>query len=46
MHADVCKEGYRQTMVGIIALYDSNGESQHTIYIAAAPEYGKEKFKE
>jgi hypothetical protein len=33
-------------MVGTIALYDSDGERRHTIYIAAAPEYGKEKFKE
>ena len=33
-------------MVGTIALYDKLGECQHTTYIAAAPEYGKEKFKE
>jgi hypothetical protein len=26
-------------------LYDEEGERQHTMYIAAAPEYGKEKFK-
>jgi hypothetical protein len=42
----MCEGGYRQTMVGTIALYDSSGERQHTTYIAAAPEYGKEKFKE
>jgi hypothetical protein len=42
----MCEGGYRQAMVGTIALYDSSGERQHTIYIAAAPEYGKEKFKE
>jgi hypothetical protein len=42
----MCEGGYRQTMVGTISLYDSDGERQHTTYIAAAPEYGKEKFKE
>jgi hypothetical protein len=42
----MCEGGYRQAMVGTIALYDSAGERQHTTYIAAAPEYGKEKFKE
>lgn len=40
------EEGYRQAMVGTISLYDKDGERQHTTYIAAAPEYGKEKFKE
>jgi hypothetical protein len=42
----MCEDGYRQAMVGTIALYDSDGERQHTTYIAAAPEYGKENFKE
>lgn len=42
----MCKGSYRQAMVGTIALYDAEGERQHTTYIAAAPEYGKEKFKE
>jgi hypothetical protein len=42
----MCEGSYRQAMVGTIALYDSDGERQHTTYIAAAPEYGKEKFKE
>jgi hypothetical protein len=40
----VAENGYRQTMVGTIALYDKHGERQHTIYTAAAPEYGKESF--
>ncbi len=35
---------YREAMVGTIGLYDRSGERQHTIYIGAAPEYGKEKF--
>jgi len=42
----MCNESYRQAMVGTIALYDNEGERQHTTYIAAAPEYGKDKFKE
>jgi hypothetical protein len=42
----MCEGGYRQAMVGTIALYDADGERQHTTYIGAAPEYGKEKFKE
>jgi len=37
-------EGYRQAMVGTISLYDQEGERQHTTYIAAAPEYGREIF--
>jgi hypothetical protein len=42
----MCEGGYRQAVVGTIALYDKAGERQHTTYIAAAPEYGKEQFKE
>ena len=41
----MCGGAYRQAMVGTIALYDDKGERQHTMYIAAAPEYGKETFK-
>lgn len=41
----MCTGAYRQAMVGTIALYDETGERQHTMYIAAAPEYGKETFK-
>ena len=36
--------GYREAMVGNISLYDIDGERQHTIYIGAAPEYGKGQF--
>jgi hypothetical protein len=36
--------GWRETMVGTIGLYDKAGERQHTIYMAATPEYGKAKF--
>lgn len=42
----MCEGSYRQAMVGTIALYDTDGERQHTTYIAAVPEYGKDKFKE
>ena len=38
------EEGYRQAMVGTLALYDRRGERQHTIYTAAAPEYGRATF--
>ena len=39
------EEGYRETMVGTIALYDNEGERLHTTYIGAPPEYGKNIFK-
>src|SRR3990167_8213698 len=42
----MCDGSYRQAMVGTVALYDTEGERQHTTYVAAPPEYGKEKFKE
>jgi len=31
----LCEEGWREAMVGTIALYDAQGERQHTIYIGA-----------
>ncbi len=40
----LCGEGYRQAMVGTISLYDQSGDRQHTTYIAATPEYGRERF--
>lgn len=40
MHED----GWREAMCGSIALYDADGERLHTIYAAATPEYGKERF--
>ena len=40
----VVEEGNRQAMVGSISLYDKEGERQHTIYVAATPQYGKETF--
>lgn len=39
-----CEEGWRQAMVGTISLYDRAGERLHTVYVAAPPEYGKERF--
>jgi len=40
MHDD----GWRQAMVGSLALYDPQGERLHTTYVAATPEYGKQTF--
>jgi hypothetical protein len=37
-------DGNRQVMVGTVSLYDAQGERQHTIYLAATPEYGKATF--
>lgn len=42
----LCDDGYRQAMVGTLALYDAAGERKHTTYVAAEPEYGKQRFKE
>ena len=42
----MCEEGWRETMVGTIGFYDRAGERQHTIYMAATPEYGKATFLE
>lgn len=43
-HVLLHKEGYRETMVGSLSLYNKRGERLHSIYIGAAPEYGKETF--
>jgi len=40
------EQGYRETMVGTLTLYDSKGERLHTTYIGASPEYGKSLFKQ
>lgn len=42
----LCEEGYREAMTGTLTLYDHAGERQHTIYLAATPEYGKATFYE
>jgi hypothetical protein len=39
-------EGYREAMVGTFSFYDYAGERQHSIYLAAAPEYGKSELKQ
>lgn len=41
----MANDGYREAMVGNISLYDCDGKRQHTLYFAAAPEYGKAAFK-
>lgn len=40
----VVDDGQRQAMVGTISLFDKEGQRQHTIYVAATPEYGKDTF--
>jgi hypothetical protein len=40
----MCESGWREAMVGTIAFYDKDGERQHTVYMAATPEYGKSTF--
>jgi hypothetical protein len=42
----LCEDGYREAMTGTLTLYDRHGERQHTIYLAATPEYGKATFSE
>jgi hypothetical protein len=39
-----CDEGFKQCMVGTIALYDAEGERLETIYLGQAPEMGKAEF--
>ena len=39
------EDGWREAMVGTLAFFDkSEGDRQHTVYLAATPEYGKAKF--
>ena len=38
------EDGWRESMVGTLSFYDRDGERQHTVYLAATPEYGKAKF--
>jgi len=40
----ICDHNWREAMTGSISLYDQHGERLHTIYVGAAPEYGKERF--
>lgn len=42
----IADDGWRQVMVGTITLYDDEGERIDTIYVANAPESGKETFFE
>src|SRR3990167_457303 len=41
-----CDTGWREAMTGAITLYNKSGDRLHTIYLGAAPEYGKAKFLE
>jgi hypothetical protein len=40
-----CNQKWREAMTGSISLYDKRGERLHTIYVGAAPEYGKGVFQ-
>jgi hypothetical protein len=40
----ICDQNWREAMTGSISLYDKDGERLHTIYVGAAPEYGKDRF--
>jgi len=40
----MCEDRYREAMVGTISLYDAAGARQHTTYLGASPEYGRETF--
>ena len=35
------EDGWREAMVGTLDFFDKSGERQHTVYLAATPEYGK-----
>ena len=39
-------DGWREAMVATLSFYDHDGERRHTLYLAAAPEYGKHAFTE
>ena len=41
-----CEDCWRETMGGTITLFDARGERPHTLYVAAAPDYGKQTFLE
>jgi hypothetical protein len=43
-HMLMVKDGWRQAMVGTIALYDRLGNRLHTTYVGASPELGRETF--
>lgn len=40
------EDGYREAMTGNVSLYNAEGDRVHTIYVGAAPEYGKQLFQE
>src|SRR5512144_41491 len=42
----LCESGWREAMVATISLFTAEGERQHTLYVAATPEYGKQTFLE
>src|SRR5262249_14891852 len=43
---DLGEDGWRETMVGTVGLFDAGGQRLHTIYLGATPEYGRATFLE
>lgn len=43
---NIRQDGWKQAMVGTIALYNSNGERLFTLYLGESPESGKSRFHE
>lgn len=39
-------DGWQETMVGAVSLYDCDGERQKTTYFGAVPQYEKQEFFE
>lgn len=39
-----CDEGWRESMIGTISLFDETGKRHHSIYVGEPPEYGKINF--
>jgi len=45
-HILIRDDGWREAVVGVVSLYNSEGERLHSIYIGSSPQYGKKKFKQ
>lgn len=45
-HILIRDDGWREAMVGVVSLYNSQGKRLHSIYIGNSPQYGKEDFKQ
>ena len=45
-HILIREDGWREAMVGVVSLYNSQGGRLYSIYIGNSPQHGKEKFKQ